>query len=402
VKRKILTVVNNLWAPPVRLTGIASVYAIQKELARRGHEVHVLTMIGSWEQQRSYPRDYPVEEILRWMAKEQVDHGIEFHHFRLPGLEAFPVVRHVMSRIYPLWRVPALVRKYALDVVHEYSSTPALAWRTGAYSLLGARTVHTLIGEIGGGLYESVWARRGAAGLDCLVCTSKRIRDRMLGQAYPADRLAYVPLGIDVNRFAGDKNQRTARRKFGIPDGRTVFLFLAPLLSWKGYRQFIEAARELRSSGAFFVVATYESPDLMGHTAARRKVLDAFRGIPENSLYLEGELDIPELMAACDCVVLPLTRHDGATSHPVTALEAMASGRCVIATDVAGSRELLESGSGILIPPSDRAGLKEAILRVIAEPETAREMGRSGRTTARDRFDIRRTAESLERIYANA
>ena len=86
--------------------------------------------------------------------------------------------------------------------------------------------------------------------------------------------------------------------------------------------------------------------------------------------------DIPEILAASDLLVLP-SLNEGL---PRTILEGMASGKPVVATNIAGIPELVIDGeTGILVPPRDSKALAQAIKVILSDKDKATQMGENGR-----------------------
>jgi len=82
-----------------------------------------------------------------------------------------------------------------------------------------------------------------------------------------------------------------------------------------------------------------------------------------------------DYLAFCDFLILP-SLWEG---MPLVLLEAAASGRAVIATDIPGSRESLRAGqTGILVPPADAEALAGALRDFMEHPEKVRAMGEAG------------------------
>ena len=91
-----------------------------------------------------------------------------------------------------------------------------------------------------------------------------------------------------------------------------------------------------------------------------------------------GLVDPDRALAGADLFVLSSTSEGLGTS----ALAAMARGIPVIATRVGGLTELLDSGAGLLVPPSDPGALAEAVRQVLNDPELRSRLARSGREVA--------------------
>jgi glycosyltransferase involved in cell wall biosynthesis len=81
-------------------------------------------------------------------------------------------------------------------------------------------------------------------------------------------------------------------------------------------------------------------------------------------------------------------------------VEAMASGRPVVATDGGGIRETVVHGvTGLLVPLNQPVGMANAIKQLLRDPEKARAMGRAGAERVRANFTVDHTARKVEQIY---
>jgi glycosyltransferase involved in cell wall biosynthesis len=119
-------------------------------------------------------------------------------------------------------------------------------------------------------------------------------------------------------------------------------------------------------------------------------------GLGGNIEFLGFREDIPKLIQAMDIFVLPSLSE----GHPLALLEAMASEKPVVATDVGGLREVVEDGkAGILVPPKDPRALADKIMMLIKNKELAQEMAISGRTRVVKVFDIKNTAKKYMDTY---
>ncbi|MFA7653482.1 MAG: glycosyltransferase family 4 protein [Candidatus Magasanikbacteria bacterium] len=83
----------------------------------------------------------------------------------------------------------------------------------------------------------------------------------------------------------------------------------------------------------------------------------------------------------------------------IVVIEAMASGRCVLATDPAGEELIVQNKTGLLVPPADLDALAEAIKFLYAHPEAGRLIGENARAYAQENFGIEKNIESLIGLY---
>ena len=106
--------------------------------------------------------------------------------------------------------------------------------------------------------------------------------------------------------------------------------------------------------------------------------------------------EVAAKIEASDALVLP----SYAEGLPVVYMEALASARPVIATDVAGVSELVENNqTGLLIEPGDSDQLAKAILEMAGNPQKRREMGLVGRERVAEEFNIREEAKRMKTLY---
>lgn len=197
------------------------------------------------------------------------------------------------------------------------------------------------------------------------------------------DRLHIVHCGVDPLRYAGDSTTN--------PD-ETRLIFVGRVAPVKGLRLLIEAMNALAD----------ELPDLnltiVGDGEDRNLIEDMAQPLGTR-VHFTGYLsqdDVVGALAGADIAVLP----SFAEGVPVFLMEALASGKPVIATQVAGVGELVRSGeTGLLVPAGDLDSLIQAIRDLAADPAGRTAMGITGRTVVADDFDIRTEAARLATLF---
>ncbi|HST14856.1 MAG TPA: glycosyltransferase [Gaiellaceae bacterium] len=121
-----------------------------------------------------------------------------------------------------------------------------------------------------------------------------------------------------------------------------------------------------------------------------------------------GLVDHDQLLArlrAGDWDAIVLASSSRGTEHegiPVSLMEAMAAGVPVVATDSGATRELITDGAGLLVPPSDREALAEALRHLGSDPELRARIGAAARARVAEAFDAERVAEMLRGMMAEA
>jgi alpha-maltose-1-phosphate synthase len=112
-----------------------------------------------------------------------------------------------------------------------------------------------------------------------------------------------------------------------------------------------------------------------------------------------GHAEIPGLLAQSSALCLP----SHGEPFGMAALEAMAAGRPVVAFAEGGPSYLVDHGrGGYLVAARDAGALASALLRVLSDPDGAREMGRYNRRKVEAEFSRDRTLSQLEAVYTDA
>lgn len=179
------------------------------------------------------------------------------------------------------------------------------------------------------------------------------------------------------------------------PIGTPVVTLVARMLWDKGIKEFVEAARILKSEklNARFVLVG--DPDIGNPGAIPIKTLHDW--VDEGIVEWNGaRSDIPEVLANSHLVCLPSYRE----GLPKSLIEALASCRPVVTTDVPGCREVVTHRyNGLLVPVRDTAALAEALKELILSPEARQEMGRKGRERVIHEFSRELVVEQTLAIY---
>ncbi len=205
-------------------------------------------------------------------------------------------------------------------------------------------------------------------------------------------RLAAIPNGVDPRDFEGP-GRAESRSALGIPAEGAVAVVVGRVERDKGGDLAVEALSGL--PGLRLAFAGREAEPLFAESLRSRSAALGFA----DRIHFLGEIpDLTRRLAAFDLLVHP-SRHE---AFPRAVLEGMAAGLPVVATDVGGTREALDEACGILVPPEDPAALREAIRRVLSDPDAARGMGEAGRARAFGTFDAARVARRYGRLFSEA
>ncbi len=200
-----------------------------------------------------------------------------------------------------------------------------------------------------------------------------------------ADKTLEIPNGVPVAEFGGPSRP---------PGSAPYILSLARLNLLKGHDVLLQAFRTVadRVPQVRLLIAG-DGPERV-----RLRAVCLALGLKDRVTFV-GEADrtrVRELLAGCELLVLS----SWSEGLPIVALEAMASGKAVIGTEVGGIPEIVADGdTGLLVPPGDTDALSKAILRLLDDPEARGAMGRRGLAQVKSRYDFAQTVDRYLEVY---
>jgi len=234
---------------------------------------------------------------------------------------------------------------------------------------------------------------------DRVVAVSHAVRDHLAsGDAAALAKCDVIYNGIDASRFHPSNDGLTVRRELGIPAGRPVVGMVGRVGTWKGQELLLDAAPRVleRHPDALFLLVG-------GVLDGRRHELEALRrraaaaGLGASVVVSDFRHDTPSVHAAIDVFVQPSVRPD---PLPTTILEAMATGRPVVAADHGGAPEMVAEGdSGFLVPPGRPEALAARIGDLLDSAALRARMGVRGRSRVEREFSMSRFVGAYARGY---
>ena len=393
---KILTISEDFFPA---IGGIAAhVQGLSSALTALGHEVRVVT-------RHRLPAG---RNVTDWRGRQFVHEGVP--------VTAIPIVyspRNLLERFQLGARFGGVAartaRRIGADVVtfHHYFYDPEIVRRTRAIAP-AVFTNHSsqFLAEIERGAE----ARRRLLGrfdfASAVIAPSRELVDATIACGYPAERVHYVPNGVDPVRFAPSSTAgASVRRDLGLPADEPIVLCARRPVPKNGVVYFGEALARLDANGVrctvlFAGLTPEREVDELPYTTRFR---EAIRALPPSiTTRLLGNVandEMPRLHAASDVAVLPSLLE--ATS--IAGLETMSSGVPLVATTVGGIPEIVESGAtGVLVAPRDAEALAVALERVLRDGSGRRAMGARARERVVQQFSWEAVARQSVSVYAAA
>ncbi len=205
------------------------------------------------------------------------------------------------------------------------------------------------------------YLRRRASGI---VVVTRSAQTMYMKEGFQIQKLLATPNGIDLADFAQPETKEVARARLGLPQDKTIALYIGGLGGWKGVDTLLSAAKLLPSDVQVAIIGGEE-----------KQVKDLRERFP-HVLFL-GPRPYSELsdnQAAADVLVVPNTGRDPVSvsfTSPLKLIAHMASGRPIVASDLPSIRELVGEDTAILVSPDSPQALAEGIIRAKETPAVA-------------------------------
>lgn len=291
------------------------------------------------------------------------------------------------------FRLARVLKDVRPDIVHAHDPH-AVSFAALALSLMGKGPKPALVAarRVDFHLKRNAFSRWKYSLVDVMITSSDAIRDILVADGFPKERVITVHEGVDVDRVANQPSF-DLHKALWLPAGAPVVGNVAALVPHKGQRYLIDAA----------AIVVRSRPDvqflIFGEGELRKLLQYQIRHLGlERHVQLVGfRADVLACVRSFDVFVMSSITEGLGTSL----LDAMALARPVVATEAGGIPEVVEPGvTGLLVPPEHAAPLAEAILTLLADPALGRRMGEAGLARVRERFTAERMADETLAAYA--
>jgi len=226
--------------------------------------------------------------------------------------------------------------------------------------------------------------------LKAVICNSRMVREEIRHYFDVSEhKLRVIYSGVDTNAYHPDLKHHRAeiRRRHGLPENATLFLFVGSGFERKGVSALLRALAALPAHACLLVVGRDKR-------LAKYQKQAATLGLGQRVVFTGSQTDVRPYYGAADALALP-TLYD---PFPNVALEAMACGLAVVTSLKCGAAELIRSGeNGFVVDSQDAGGLTES-LRVLLDGERAVTMGRAARTTV-ESMPLDKMSQELVKLY---
>ncbi|HYL97366.1 MAG TPA: glycosyltransferase family 4 protein [Blastocatellia bacterium] len=290
--------------------------------------------------------------------------------------------------------ITEIVKEHKIDIVHAHLGrdylVAALATRKSQRAKL-ILTRHHYLPIKQNALYR--WLLHDVA---AVIAVSRSVADSISERlALDPEKVHVIPNWIDPERF-NPVDRDAARAMFRIKSPIAVAC-IGQLTPAKGQEEFIKAAGRIgrMRTDVEFIVAGAETGEEEKFTTHLQD-LAVKLGISERVSFKGHVRHIPELLAAVDVVVVP-SWDEG---FSLVAIEAMASRRAVVASDIGGLKDIIKDNfSGVLFPSRDSNALANKLLWVVSDAPFRERIAAQGQKEVYARFNREHVIDRIEALY---
>ncbi len=301
-------------------------------------------------------------------------------------------------------KLRSIIRRERPDIVHTHAAKAGALGRLAAFSAGVPVRIHTFHGHIFDGYFSPFKAkvfllieRFLALFTDTVVTVSESVKHEIVDRlkVTRGSKCVVIPLGFDLDPFLDCEKLRGGfRRELGLKDEVLVGI-IGRLVAIKNHRMFLNIAKNIMDSNLSVKMKFLIIGD--GELDGSLKEYSRELGLQGHVIFTGWRRDLPRVYSDLDVVALT-SLNEGT---PVSLIEAMASGKAVIATDVGGVRDLVMSGrSGFLSKADDAEDYSRKLLTLINDKGMRVKFGQQGREFVRHRHSRERLIEDIKNLYS--
>lgn len=303
------------------------------------------------------------------------------------------------------YRIAGLLRKVKADVVHGYLFDAEIAARL-AGKLAGTRAV-------GGSERNTNYHIKKIQRITYFLTNPLMdfcIANSQSGAEYncrelniPPERYYTVHNGVDTERFK-PRDRQQARSRLDIDERGFLIGMFGSFKAQKNHAMLLDAFEQHlqeRPESRLLIVGDQLAGGMHGSDEYARQIQSRLASgvLKQRCIVLGNQKDVEAVYPACDVTALP-SLFEGT---PNVALESMACGVPVIATDVSDNSLIITEGStGHLVPLHDAAAMSQRFNELGTNPARCAELGAAARQSMIDRFSCQRLAEKMQTAYLDA
>lgn len=214
----------------------------------------------------------------------------------------------------------------------------------------------------------------------------------------PQDRVFYIPVGADTDRFTPERDGHAIRQQYGWQ--KKLVIYHGQISGANYVHLAIKAAGKVlaqRKDVQFVIVGGGDQLE-QAKDLARREVLN-------DSLFFTGEVPhqkVPDYIAAADVAIACFEDNEQSRcKSPLKVVEYLAAGKAIVASRLPEVKKMIDD-AGILVAPNSPDQIAEAVMALLDNDDLRAQLGASARSRAEQIYNWQQSAETLQRAYEKA
>ena len=368
----------------------------------------------------AYLSNFLAPEFETLLVSGMKDDAEESSEFIVKNLDLHPVYMPEMYReLNPFrdyksyYKLRKIIEEFKPDIVHTHAAKAGAVGRLAASHSGVPIILHTFHGHVFHSYFSPAKTRlfleieRYLAKRTTKIIALSEIQKRELVDEFkiaPADKFEIVQLGFDLRKFEEDKEQKRAtfRKKYNVAPNEVAIGIVGRLVPIKNHELFLKALKIVSEKSPSkiraFIIGDGEERSKIEQLAQALNLSFNNADLAESNIltFTSWIKDIDVSNAGMD--IIALTSNNEGT--PVSLIEAQASGKPIVSTNVGGIEDIVIAGeTALLSPVGDVESFAANLLELVNSAEKRNKMALKGSDFVRQKFSYTRLCSDMAILY---
>jgi glycosyltransferase involved in cell wall biosynthesis len=366
---------------PARGGSVVAPYNLSKHLAKRGHEVTIITT--DFELDKGYIQSLDGVRVVPFHCIANI--GLMLISPKMKGLLKKEIKNFDVIHMH-------IFRSYQNIIAHQYAKKYGVPYILQAHGSVLPFFQKQRLKKI----FDSFFGYRILKDASKIIASTKIEAEQYKEMGVDEGKIEIVPNGIDLSEYENLPKRGDFRQQYSIRDDEKLILYLGRIHKIKGIDLLVKAFADLINE-LDDVRLVIVGPDDGFLSTLKRRIKDLKI---DDKILLTGLLPEKDKLRAyvdADVYVLPSVYE----TFPVTVLEACACGTPVIVTDRCGIANIINDNNVGYVVEYNKEQLQDAIFKILTNDELRRYLGGGGKTLVREKYSWDIVVEQLEKIYGD-
>lgn len=321
---------------------------------------------------------------------------------------------NIFKDLKSYFKIKKIIKEFKPDIVHTHASKSGALGRLAALTSKVPIVVHTFHGHVFHSYFGNLKTKfyiileRYLARKSSAIITISKLQRRELIDDYKIcseKKTHTIPLGFDLEKFQKDSSVKRDifREEFNLQEDDIAIGIIGRLTAIKNHTFFLKAIRNLLNNTSkrfkVFIVGDGEDRTYLEELSSKLNLTFNNVGVQDPLIYFTSwRKDMDLVYAGLDLVALT-SKNEGT---PVTLIEAQASNKPIVSTDVGGVRDVVKNEITALVSDKNDCLTFSNNMKMLLEDDSLRiNMGSSGYNHVSELFSYKRLVEDVDELYRN-